>query len=946
MRRPQSRVTAQIIIMLASILISGDLFSQQTEPKVPETTRVDAFGDPLPPGVVARLGTLRFREPQGISVVAFSPDLDLVATAHYEDSTVTLWNGNTGEALREVDLGGSNAESVAFLPGGDRVAVGAGSTIFIYPLDGEGDPERIPVPASGDQRFMGGLTNVRHLTCSPEGKTFVSASPWGAIHVWDLQSGERIRTIAGKVGWMSSLAISGDGKVLVAGCEEMKIRAWEIETGKEILEIEVPPPPKNPHFGGGEPHLGPIAISPDGKVIANAGTRTLPSQGPVYLWDAATGKKAKDVGNATYGFTSAEFSPDGKRIAIGSYNQIQVWDWQQEKLLRTLSAGPSGHLAFSRDGKRLASTGEYTGPIQIWDLVTGKKVPDLHSHDGYIDAVAYSPDGKTIASAGVNGEIILWEAPKGRWIQKIQGSPAHERRLQYTGDGKKVAAHGWDNQLVLWDVSTGEEVLNVPVMLQGRFPFVSVQIEGFGEIPKDLLEKMTQANRAFTLSPDGGSVALGDSRGRIKIRDLGSGKEIREISVHESAVAGMAFLGGGKRIISCDTDGSLSIRELESGKEVGRGKLSGGDVRCAIISSDDKTLACGVGDGKIYLWDIPSGEERHVLEGHQWGVAQMWFSPGGELLLSRGLDPHMAPDDKKPGDVIGKYARFLLWDVELGRVVLNLKAFSGWSSSDMDAEGVYHSVVFGPDGHTLAGGSRANVVDLIEIATGEAYRSLSGHRSTVQQVALSPDGRFLVSGSHDTTALLWDLALSDEAPPPGDEKIDMGALWDTLAEKDAPAAYRAVERLASLGDEAVQFIRPRLPRAEEKNREKIEKLVAQLDSEEFGKREEASVGLEPMAEEAAPALKIALSKTESPEVRQRIRVLLQASGPPYDTFPSRNLQAMRAIRVAERIGTPAARAFLEELAAGATWSIHTQRAASALRRMGASSEAEEGRREF
>ena len=917
---------------------------QDQDPK----PRLDLYGDPLPEGAVARMGTLRFRESQGIHHIAFSPDLRLVATASYKDSTATLWNGETGRAWKEIDLKGFHVGPLAFSPDGKTLVIGEGGSILFYRVDGEGGPERIHFPEPGRAAMTRLGATVLHLAYSPDGMALAAATR-DAIHTWNVKSGERLRRIDYEPSYWSSVVFSPDGKTLVAGCDEMKIRCWDVESGKETLEIQVPTPPRHPRFGGGNQKdcLGRIVVSPDGKVIASTGEKHGLTQRTVHLWDAGTGEKIKDIGSDSWGIHDAVFSEDGKMLATaGQDGGVQVWDWKEGRRIRSFSLDSISSVAFSRDGKRLALVRGNPGTIQIRDLATGEKVPDFHVHEGAVESVAFSPDGRTVATGGAQGEIILWDPVTSRPIRRIRGHPSYVERLRFSEDGSTLASHGWDNRLRLWDVASGASTFDVRVPIHWTPLDGSNRIEGLEQVPPQLLEHFKKKPTTFALSPNGAKLATGRPNGIVHIWNVESRKVNRRFSAHPGGVGALVFLDGGTRFVSCGSDGGLAAWETETGKEIQRWEMTGSAVRCAALSPDENVLAFGDMDGVIHIWEFISGEERSSLDGHTWGVSSLRFSPGGGRLLSRGANPREAREDERPDDVFGKYAMFKLWDLEVGREILALKAYSDWTASDMETESVYNSVAFGPDGHTLAAGGLGDDVHLFEIASGQIYRKLSGHGGSLNQVAFSPDGRTLASASYDTTSLVWDVASAAPAPPQEGEEIQIDALWETLAQEDARAAYAAVGRLVARGGEALEFLRDRLHPAGDGNREKIEKLITRLDAEDFGEREEASVALEALAEEAAPALRRELKKTTSPEVRQRILPLLRAIGPPYERFPSANLRAVRAIRVLERMGSPSARAFLGDLAAGSKWAVRTREAAAALRRLDPVSSGEGAPREF
>jgi WD40 repeat protein len=914
-----------------AVLLLPLILRAQDSPDV----RADRFGDPLPEGAVTRLGTLRFRQPGWVHAVAFSPDRRAIATGSYEDSMVIVWNGKTGEVLRKIDLPeGNQVGSLAFSPDGKTLSVGGNGTIFLYAMAEAGKPETIDLHTG--RAMMDSFPDVHHLLYSPDGKSIASVDFEGGIRIWDARSGERVRRIEADIGYASSLAFSPDGKVLVAGCQGMAIRGWETGSGKEVLTIEVPEPPVDPNLGqfNSEPEVGPIAFSGDGMAIASVGTDCYPMQTKVHLWDPETGKEMGSLGTGNHGYSSVAFSSDGTLLAAGGYRKVEIWNWREEKLLKTFPSGAS-HLAFGPEGRTIAGVGEMGGTILVREIESGEKVPDFEAHDAFVEALAYSPDGSRIASGDVEGVIILWDPETGRAVRHLRG-PVPEagiEDMEFSPDGLRLLVLE-GNHYRVWDTVKGEAVLSI----RAGGAWNPLDFSGpLGEgIQADVLRQFEGIAMAFSFSPDGKVASTAHADGSMQIWDCTSGKSIRKIDACESALRGIAFLEDGKRVVSCGMGGEIGIWDVASGRKIREGALPSGGVRCAALSPDGRLLVWGDRDGEIGFWDLEAGVEVDRLGRHEEGVREVRFSPDGKWLLSRGCSPSMASPEDEEFEFIEKFAMFKVWDLGLATEVLALKAYSDWTSSDMDEESVYHSVAFGPDGHTLVAGSMAGDVHIIQIATGKSCRRLSGHTGIVNDLACSPDGRFLASASYDTTILVWD-AGPPSPPPTEGERRDPDTLWEILAGRDPKAAYVAMKQMTAQGDPAASCIRERLRPAKDENRERIRELIRRLDADDFRDREEASAALETLGEEAEPALRAALAQSPSPETEKRIRHLLERFDPPHDTFPNAQLQAQRAIRVLERIGSPEALRHLRDLSGGSSWASRTGAAAAAMRRLGISS---------
>ncbi len=213
------------------------------------------------------------------------------------------------------------------------------------------------------------------------------------MKLWDVTTGQEIRTLHGYKGGVTSVAFSPDGKRLASGGSELDlskpdeavlVRLWETNTGQQVLTIR-----------GHKGHVTSVAFSPDGQRLASA------NGGTVTLWDATTGHEVIDLRGHSGPVQSVAFSPDGKRIAsaggqsfVGKPGEVKLWDATTGHEILTLHGhtGPVFSVAFSPDGQRLAST-SWDRTVRLWDSTTGQEVINLRGHTGAVHSVTFSPDG-------------------------------------------------------------------------------------------------------------------------------------------------------------------------------------------------------------------------------------------------------------------------------------------------------------------------------------------------------------------------------------------------------------------------------------------------------------------------------------------------------------------------------------------------------------------------
>jgi hypothetical protein len=385
------------------------------------------------------------------------------------------------------------------------------------------------------------------------------------------------------------------------------------------------------------------------------------------------------------------------------------------------------------------------------------------------------------------------------------------------------------------------------------------------------------------------------------------------------AVLSTANIGGKEEFV-------VSLWEVATGRELSRLKATPGGAHVLAVSPDGRLAALaastlGQGDGPaqasiIRLWETATGKEVRSFSGPGASVQALAFSPDGGTLA-----------------VAAKEARVRVWDVASGREIGAMEGEAGPVSG----------LAFSPDGRTLAGGfgaGRRGVAEegrvvVWEVASREIRAAFTGHRGGITALAYAPDGRTLVTGGADTTVLVWDL---DDGDVERARKAELSAkdledLWGELAVPDAARAHRAQLRLAAAPGPAAALIRKRLPPAVGKpvDTGKVERLVAELDSDSFTTRERAARELEQVGQPAQPALRRALEARPGLEKRRRLERLLEGLS---RTRPSAvPVRHTRALEVLERLGTPEAREVLDELARGDPYARLTQEAKASLQRL-------------
>jgi hypothetical protein len=315
--------------------------------------------------------------------------------------------------------------------------------------------------------------------------------------------------------------------------------------------------------------------------------------------------------------------------------------------------------------------------------------------------------------------------------------------------------------------------------------------------------------------------------------------------------------------------------------------------------------------GFIHFFDVASGKEVRQFSCPGGIVRALAFSPDGGTLAACHITYNDAGAATK--------CVLMLWEVATGRERARLM--------ELEQHQGLLSVLFSPDGRTLASSGPDNKVHLWEVATGRERHRLEGHRGRVTSLSFSADGNRLISGSNDTSVLIWDLTRVLKDKPRGAIGLspkDLEALWSDLGGRDAARAYQAQAKLIAAPKETLAFLKERLPSSAEPDLRGVPALLADLDADDFAAREKAIEGLEKLGPAAEFALRKALKGQLSAEVQRQVERLLERLRT-QPLLPER-LQTLRALEVLERLDTPESRHLLKELAEGAAGAWLTQEA--------------------
>ena len=379
-----------------------------------------------------------------VNRLAFSPDGQMLASGS-DDHSIILWDVATGQPIGSPLTGHTHKiNSVAFSPDGQVLASGSDDhTIILWDV-ATGQPKSPPLAVHPD--------SLLSVAFSPDGQMLASSSTNNTLVLWDVSASQ---FLSGHTEWVGSVAFSPDGQILASGSDDDTIMLWNVTTGQLI---------GSPLVGHTDDVLG-VAFSPDGKTLASAG-----SDQTVRLWEVATGQPlGSPLAGHTDFVTHVAFSPDGGTMASGSGDHtIIFWDVATSQPIGSPLAAHTdfvSSVAFSPDGQILAS-GSADQTIILWDVATGQPIGSpLLGHTDRVWDVAFSPDGQLLASVGDDKTVRLWDVREPRSNDVTTGEAVRAPLTGHTDqvwgvafspDGKILASSSRDNTVILWDVATGQ----------------------------------------------------------------------------------------------------------------------------------------------------------------------------------------------------------------------------------------------------------------------------------------------------------------------------------------------------------------------------------------------------------------------------------------------------------------------------------------------------------
>ncbi len=724
-------------VMLSVLLMGGQDAAAGSSAAGVQAAGVQAAGMQTELEVVPSMG--HFRQ---VERIVYSPDGQwLISSSDRLEGTTRVWRDGR---LRHV-LRGTMA---VMAPDGETVLTATEGT----PAS-SGAVRRYRV-ASGEQLWEAASATVSSLAVTADGARVVAACDDGVARVWDLETGELLRSLEGRAAWLGQLALSADSS-LAATSHRMTVSIWSLRAGKHSCQLQ----------GHGRMISG-LAFAADGSYLASSD-----HGGVVRLWDPATCRTQAVLQGDSERLEHLALSPDGKVLLAAGGKAAWMWDVEAEELLSSYSVeGESiSAVAFDRRGEWVA-IGHGHGLISL--LKPGQERPyrTLRSRFG-LSWIEPSPAGDELAAGHFGIDLIPLASMSG--TTRLKNFKRHIDGVQISDDGSQVITQSYKT-IRIWDLETGRPPIELDgsrVMSSSGGAVVVVgeheRSDGIRIWHRDTRMILDEAKHgavitAFDLDPGGTLLATGAADGTVRLWDARTGDQLRQLVGPSSVAYDVVLIEDAGAVVASYPDGSLWVWETDTStlRHVLYHPESQRTWHMWAVPSTSLVLT-NVVNGGTYLWDLTRGGISKRLFENFVSIAAAAFTPDGQLVLSLSHQP-------APG----------VWSGESGRLLFSLRGHRA------PVEGI----ALLDHGRQIVTGAGDGTLGWWRAVDGERRQLLPSSRSGITAVAASSSGDLLLTGDRDGAVRIRHAADGDEivrllsSPVGGWAVVTPDGRWDASQE--------------------------------------------------------------------------------------------------------------------------------------------------------------------